>query len=153
MAHCNACTPQAQNLPGNNCRNVDHQFTVQGRGMAFQHLPITTVRHFHVPYLKFGALHNGYHVSYLPDEDNMWKCNCPDFIYNLASSSCCKHIILCIDRVNPGAPESEYPSDDYLDLHVHPASVNDLGEFHCHTCETSTYHQLVLGNGFNVDLI
>jgi len=148
MAHCNACTPQAQNPPGNNCRNMDHQFTVEGRDSAFQHLPIRTDRYFHVPYLKFAALHNGYQVSYLPNAPRIWKCNCPDFIYNLSSSTCCKHIIMCIDSVSPGTSKTKYPFADFLDSHVHTATIQDEGKFHCTVCDVQpnpTYHQLVPG--------
>jgi hypothetical protein len=121
MADCNACTPQHMNPVGTNCRGVPIRFTVQGRGTPFVNIgPVA--RHFHVPYLKYGAIPGGYRVDYEPVR---WSCTCPDFVLNLRRQSCCKHIMMCIDFQLPGHSGTEYPggAENYLRAHVLPELV------------------------------
>jgi len=119
MTDCNACTPQHMNPVGTHCRGVPIRFTVQGRGTPFVDIgPVA--RHYHVPYLKYGAIPSGYRVDYEPVR---WSCTCPDFVLRLRRQRCCKHIMLCVDFQLPGHSGTEYPGGaaNYLSEHVLPA--------------------------------
>jgi len=118
MVDCNACTPQSLNPVGTNCSGVHIQFTVLGHGSPFADIG-PGERHFHVPYLKYGAVPSGYSVNYKPVK---WSCTCPDFILRLRRQCCCKHIILCIDTFIPGFSKTVYPYSNYLSEHVFPVT-------------------------------
>jgi len=118
MTDCNACTPQHLNPAGQNCRDVPTRFTVLGRGGPFVNIG-PEERHFRVPYLKYGALQE-YIVDYTPVQ---WSCNCPDFTRRLGRRLCCKHIIVCIDSVQPGYSGTVYPYVNYLNEHVFPVAA------------------------------
>jgi hypothetical protein len=122
MSDCNACTPQDLNPVGTNCSGVPIRFTVRGRASGFVETgPIPL--HFHVSYLKYGAVPGGYVVDYEPIQ---WSCTCPDFVLNLRRQSCCKHIIVCIDTILPGHSGTVYPYPNFLDEHVQPIMGTSL---------------------------
>ena len=129
MTDCNACTPQHMNPVGTHCRGVPIRFTVQGRGTPFVDVgPV--VRHYHVPYLKYGAIPSGYRVHYQPVE---WSCTCPDFTRRLRHTNC-KHIMMCVDLKLPGHSGTTYPFPTFLVQHViemdEVSAVSPFGTFH-----------------------
>lgn len=125
MTECNACTPQHLNPPGNKCHGVPNNFDVQGRGSIFVDVG-PDIRHFHVPYLKYGTIPDGYRVEYEPVR---WTCTCPDFILHLRRQRCCKHIMMCMDTILPGHSGTVYPYTNYLSEHVFPVPVVDEAKF------------------------
>ena len=117
MSGCNAC-PQHLNSPGRNCRNVRDCFTIHGRGSHFVDIGEQSMS-WHVEWQKYGP--HRYIVKYIPVQ---WSCTCKDFIQNLHSERCCKHIMMCIDTVLPGFGGNRfysgtvYPNDEYLNQNV-----------------------------------
>lgn len=129
MADCNACTPQTQNPPGRNCKNVPNRFTIIGRGSEFVDIE-SGPRQWKVQKQKYGP--SNYTVKYTPVR---WSCTCKDFTKHWNSERCCKHIMMCIDTVLSGSGRNRYysgtvyPSEDYLQRNVTDASTE------------ATYHQ------------
>ena len=108
----NACTPQADNPPGRNCRGVPVRFRIRTNRDFVSIGP--TARTFQVDYFKYGSSPGGYTVEYHPHM--IWTCTCLDFSLRRRRERCCKHIQACIDKVT-GYGTARY--QQFLTVHIH----------------------------------